>query len=365
MNRGALLFLMLVGACRSSNSDSNAFDPGSAAGDSDRADTLPADSATGCAANQIPNAYGVCITLCQTTSDCANVELVCNLDLGVCVPKPEPVCDPATCEAGYECPPTGQGSACVPLPEGACNTDRDCTWVERCEVGSCISRVGDVVQTCAADDECPLLMKCQVGVCVGCLDDLQCQLSGNTEAKCVSGACIIADLGTPGECINKECPEGFKCALTTGECAKSCTVDLECGEAERCMPVGKYCVADFGCAATEDCTVPLECLQGLCVGCTDDSQCLASESCVATACFPRLTGPCDGVTCQTAGEICDPQNGSCYPENGTCVDVSDCRTGQSCNFLHLCAGCTVDGDCRANQRCLLSTCLPTSTGGNP
>jgi len=71
----------------------------------------------------------------------------------------------------------------------------------------------------------------------------------------------------------------------------------------------------------------------------------------------------DGSDTRMPAYICDPANGSCYPSNGTCVDATDCRPGYSCGFLHLCTGCTVDGDCRANQRCLLATCIPIPAGG--
>jgi hypothetical protein len=364
MVRSLLIVLMLATAACGNNR--NATNEPNGAGDVDAGDSGPQ-----CGPNQIVNGRGECISKCQRTEDCNDPTLVCNLDLGVCIPKP-PECNPATCQAGMICPPAGQGVACIPLPAGACIVDGDCGILERCAGGECISRAGDVVATCVVNEDCPILMTCMLGVCVGCLDDLQCQLSASG-GKCVLGTCVTADLGAPGECINKLCPDGQICALTTGQCTAKCTVATEttdCTADQRCLPVGNYCVGKFGCSVTEDCTAPLQCAAGLCIGCTDNDQCLPSEQCVQPvpaipgACFPNLTGNvCDTVTCETAGDICDPANGSCYPSNGTCVDATDCRPGHTCNFLHLCAGCSVDGDCRANQRCLLATCIPIPSGG--
>ncbi|MBI5509318.1 MAG: hypothetical protein HY903_11250 [Deltaproteobacteria bacterium] len=353
------LLLATTLACGSARNPaaSASGDPG-AGGDPTHGDALQA-----CGPSQIPRPQGGCVTTCQRTEDCQDPTLVCNLDLGVCVAAPPVLeCDPATCQPGSGCPPPGQGQDCVPLAPGVCNVDQDCGLLERCAGGGCVSRAGDVVLTCTGDGDCPLMMTCQLGICLGCVDDLQCGLNG-PGGKCVYGTCVVADLGPAGECLNKTCSAGEKCVLATGQCTKTCAADAECATDQRCLPIGNYCVADFGCETAADCTIPLlqQCLMGLCVGCTGDGECRASEKCMVGTCFPRLDGNvCDTVTCATQGDICDPANGSCYPANGTCVDASDCRPGHSCNFLHLCSGCSVDGDCRPSQRCLLATCVPVT-----
>ena len=259
-----------------------------------------------------------------------------------------PGCNPALCETGFLCGANG----CEPGP-GYCAVDMDCNFGERCDANVCISRAGDVIATCGANSDCGPLMTCQAGICIGCLDDLQC--SGG---KCVLGTCIIADLGPAGNCINMTCAQGERCDLTTGTCATICSSDTDCGSDESCAPVLQKCIAKYGCSDVSQCQVPQQCMVGLCVGCTSDPECKASERCLLGTCFPRLDqSQCTNVQC-SASELCDSHDGSCYPANGTCQDASDCRPGHHCNFLHLCSGCSVDGDCRTAQRCLLGTCVP-------
>ena len=309
----------------------------------------------GCGPNQIVDGHGNCVSRCAQTSDCNNSALICNTRLGLCEPGVV-VCNPAMCEPGTVCPPPEVGVECVPI-EGWCDEDGDCSVGRRCDANACVSRVGEIIMTCTDVADCMgqggLLLSCQAGVCVGCLDDLQCG-AGN---KCVMGACIIADLGTAGECIDANCPDGERCILSTGECAPTCRNDDECGEAKSCLPLLNYCVDEYGCDTADDCVPPLQCVVGLCFGCQSNDQCSASEECLAATCFPKLGNPCEGVTCAD-NEACDPQDGSCYRSNGTCRDDEDCRPGHTCNLLGLCRGCSVDGDCRPGQRCLLATCIP-------
>jgi hypothetical protein len=372
MRTGLLSLVLLVAACGSNrnagNSNSNPGGDSLTPGDVDASDPGPQ-----CGLHQILNGHGECITVCQSTPDCNDLALECNLDLGVCIPKPA-ACDPAACACGSHCPVSAQGDACVPLDPGQCNVDCDCSLLERCSAGSCTSIAGDLVKTCAVDGDCPLLMVCKLGVCIGCVDDLQCTLYGAGN-KCVLGTCVTADLGTAGQCINKPCAADEVCALSTGECTKKCTAATaatDCTVDQSCLPVANYCVAKYGCTQTADCvggdTGGRICLAGLCTNCTDNDQCLASEICVQPttgipgACFPNLTGNvCDSVDCGL-NKSCDPANGSCYPTNGSCTAAADCRPTQTCSFLHMCSGCTVDGDCRPNQKCLLSTCIPIPSG---
>ncbi len=314
----------------------------------------------GCPAGFVRDGFGACIKSCATTAECADPELICNTQVGLCVPKPpDEVCDPLNCGPGMQCPPPGGGVDCVPIP-GWCDEDGDCAFGERCDTPNhvCVSRAGDVVMVCQDNQDCAdqggLLLTCQAGVCIGCLDDLQCGSGG----KCVLGTCVIADLGPAGNCINLQCPDGQRCSLVTGICEVICQSDEDCLETQSCLPVANTCVGKFGCDTVEDCQVPQQCIAGLCVGCQSDAECKATETCIVGACFPKLGGSaCDGVECPP-DELCDPQNGACYPANGTCADASDCRPNHTCNFIGLCSGCSVDGDCRPNQRCLLATCLP-------
>jgi hypothetical protein len=310
-----------------------------------------------CLPGQIRDGYGRCVDPCTSTPECNDPDLICNTQVGLCVPKPpDEVCDPLNCGPGMQCPPPGEGVDCVAIP-GWCDEDEDCELGERCEENACISRAGDVIMVCETDADCSnqggILLTCQAGVCIGCIDNLQCGEGG----KCVLGTCVVADLGPAGNCIGLTCPEGTRCSLLTGTCEIICTTDEECGEGKSCLPLANQCVAEFGCDTAEDCQVPQQCIAGLCVGCASDEECKASETCIVGACFPRLDASvCDSVTC-APDELCDPLNGACYPADGTCADSDDCRPGHTCNFLGLCSGCSVDGDCRPNQRCLLATCI--------
>ena len=358
--RKALVLLLVLASCNGEKASSGNA-PGDPAGAQQGGDPLNGDDAQagdpgGCLPNQVRDGHGDCVTVCERNEDCDDPALACNTVLGLCVEATNPGCDPANCQTGFVCPEAGSESTdCVPLP-GYCLENGDCSLTQRCsEAHTCISRVGDVIMTCSDEQPCQgLLLTCQAGVCVGCVDDLQCG-EGN---KCVLGACVVAELGPAGDCINLQCPEGERCNVATGQCTKTCTVNEDCDEGQSCLPVANQCVAEYGCETTDDCTVPLQCVAGLCVGCTSDDQCRSSEKCSVGACFPRLdASPCDDVTCEE-NELCDARDGSCYPANGTCVDASDCRPGHTCNFLHLCAGCSVEGDCRPGQRCVLSTCVP-------
>jgi hypothetical protein len=320
-----------------------------------------------CGPNQVRDGRGVCRTMCAQQGDCPPRH-TCNQAVGLCLPDETPVCVPANCPPGYTCPDGGVGSGpqgCVAIA-GYCAADGDCALTERCQDHLCISRAGDIVMTCAADSDCGLLMTCRFGVCTGCMLDIQCALVSEG-ARCVLGTCVTADLGPAGECIGKTCPEGERCNLATGLCEATCETSADCGDGGRiCAPVLNQCVTDFGCTADGGCQPPLTCAgagvgglsTGICIGCSDAVPCGPGLTCIVGACFPDLAATdCTGVTCPN-DELCDPQGGACYPSNGTCQDATDCRPGHTCNFIHLCAGCSVDSDCRPSQRCFVGTCLP-------
>jgi hypothetical protein len=221
--------------------------------------------------------------------------------------------------------------------------------------------VGDIVQTCNGGGDCGVGMTCQLGICIGCITDLQCILL-DPDAQCILGTCVLQDIGPVGKCLTTQCPTGTRCNLTNGQCEPTCADDGDCNTGEICAPVVNRCITDPGCTDNSDCGTGLTCIDalgsGICTGCTDTVLCKAGLRCVFGACLPGPAASlCDSVTCNT-DELCDPADGSCYPADGTCQDASDCRTGQTCNFLHLCSGCSADGDCRPDLRCLFGTCAP-------
>ncbi len=320
--------------------------------------TGPTEEQSTCPAGEVLGDDGACHVLCADDSHC-DAAFAC-AD-GICVPEALVPCDPSSCAEGYTCPASGHDCVAV-IPDGTCDENRDCEAGQKCQGGECVSALQGVVATCEDAGDCGLLMTCQNGLCLGCIDDLQCG-----GGKCVFGACLTADLGPAGECLTLECSEGTSCSPVTGTCTQTCAEDAECGEGNRCAPLLNQCVADYGCESDADCltNTPM-CAGGLCVGCASDAECRPSEKCVGSGmgsvCMPTFEslGPCDNVTCP-ASETCDPADGSCYPSNGTCVDSTDCRDGQDCGSLHLCTGCSADGDCRSGQRCFFGTCIPIST----
>jgi len=333
-------------------------------GDTDsQVDPGDTDPGNGCAADQVVDGNGQCVDTCTTDNDCTGTD-VCDQGLALCVPAAPANCDPNRCAPGYICPSDG-GTECVPLP-GYCGSDFDCNLGERCEDFRCVSRAGDVIMTCTADSDCGLLMTCQFGICVGCLDDLQCSLV-EPGSQCVMGTCVVADIGPALDCLELTCPDGEQCNPATGQCEPVCAGDGDCDTGQICAPVLNQCVVDPGCAADEDCGEGLTCTSGpllengMCTGCTEVVPCKAGLACVLGACLPDVgggSGACATAEC-AADQSCDSRDGSCYPTDGSCGSNADCREGHTCNSLiRLCSGCSVDGDCRAGQRCLLGTCAP-------
>lgn len=334
---------------------------------SDAAQGLDAAAAqdAGCGPNQAVDEAGQCRTVCLDDMDCQANE-VCNPVVRLCLPNPNPTCDPTLCQDGFVCPWDG-GTAeagingCVPPPD-YCTEDGDCRFMDHCEGHRCVPRVGNILVTCKEDPECPILMHCQASVCVGCVDDIQCALA-HEGARCVMGTCIISV--PPGvDCINKQCPPGERCNHSNGECEPSCETTADCNPGEICAFGMNRCVKDYGCNADAGCPTGLSCTSAeagdyatdVCTGCSDSVPCNPELNCVLGTCLPRMApGSCDNVTCGQE-ELCDPADGTCYPSDGTCQDAQDCRAGLTCNQLHRCAGCDADGDCRPGQRCVVGTC---------
>jgi hypothetical protein len=340
------------------------------AGVSSGASSSTTSPRVGCTPQQREDAYGQCLDTCQSDADCA-AATTCHSATGLCIPASESSattqpCDPDSCADGFACPGSGVGECQV--IENGCGSDADCDLTHRCEADECISRAGDVVHTCSGDSDCGLGMTCQVGVCLGCLDDIQCTLQ-DPDAVCVLGVCLTGTLAPVAKCLQADCPDGTRCNPMSGECEPTCVDDTECADAQICGPLLKRCMTDPSCEADSDCGDPSASLQtcttsmgfdmGVCVGCSDTDLCKEGLRCVVGACLPDLeqSGPCANVSC-SSGDTCDAFDGSCYPEDGTCSTSIDCRPGHQCNFLNLCSGCTIDSDCRSQQRCLLGTCIP-------
>ena len=305
-----------------------------------------------CFFDQCPPGYtcNEATDLCEPDSDADDEDATGDDDTG----DQEGPCDPANCPEGYTCPDDQSSSECVPVEDGGCAGVFDCEFGETCVEGQCQPLGGELVTVCSDDGDCPLLMTCQMGVCVGCLDDLMCA----GDARCVLGVCVEADLGTAGDCINMECSEGQACNWQTGVCEPTCSEDADCPEEEFCSAITQFCTPEFRCETDADCTTG-SCVGGVCVGCTDDTDCQQGLTCTFGACLPNPVGsdPCSAANCDEATEACDPLDGSCYPADGTCSSDDECREVHDCSIFGVCTGCEVDGDCRPDQRCILSACV--------
>lgn len=353
--------------------------------------TAPTDDDR-CETGEIRDGNGECTRTCTTDSECLN-GTACETSVGFCVPQLTDTTPPTTSDDRK--PPGGRGAPDDESPDGENPDDRvpddenddtecaellDCQEGQLCIDGSCkgLDDIGNngegeeapdlgfldgVVSTCADSSDCGLLMQCVGGVCVGCLDDIQC----NPGFSCSQGVCVETGLANIAECLQASCGQDETCLWTRGECAVSCSGNAECGEAESCMPGINACVPEFGCDSTADCSDGLFCVEGICVGCADNSQCGANEYCVALACLPNLDGEPNGAACDAAScasdESCDPADGSCYPTNGTCSADEQCPDALNCGPVSLCEGCSDNGDCREGQSCLFGTCIPTGDAG--
>lgn len=285
--------------------------------------------------------------LCEPDSDTGDGNTDDNTDDGG-------PCDPDDCPEGYTCPDNASSSECVPIEDEGCQGAFDCQFGETCVEGECQPLGGDLVTVCTTDTDCPLLMTCQMGVCVGCLDDLMCA----GDARCILGVCVEADLGPAGDCIDMECSEGQECNWQTGVCEPSCSEDTDCPEGEFCSAITQFCTPEFRCETDADCSTG-SCVGGVCVGCTDDTECQPGLTCTFGACLPNPVGsdPCSAAECDPVSEACDPLDGSCYPADGSCSSDDECREVHDCSIFGVCTGCEVDGDCRPDQRCILSACV--------
>ncbi|MEC9464894.1 MAG: hypothetical protein VX834_03865 [Myxococcota bacterium] len=327
------------------------------------------DDEVTCQAGEIVNDDGACVPACSEAT--CGPGTVCDAATGQCLPvdsgtegntantwagesgTTEGGCDPASCPDGYECPDDASSTQCVPIEDEGCSGLFDCDFGQQCVEGECVPVGSDAVTMCQDDTDCPMLMTCQVGVCVGCLDDLMC-----AEGRCILGVCVTADLGPGGDCIGLECSEGQACNWQTGVCEPTCVEDSDCVEGEFCSGITNFCTSEFRCDDDADCLTG-SCVAGVCVGCQSDTECAEGLTCTFGACLPNEVGsdPCAEASCDPSTEACDPLDGSCYPADGSCSGDEDCREVHDCSMFGVCTGCEVDGDCRPDQRCILSACV--------
>ncbi len=176
----------------------------------------------------------------------------------------------------------------------------------------------------------------------------------------------------PPECaVRADCKGGLAGGLLcqAGKCT-GCQKSADCNLDEVCDPVQKHCAlkACFGdaCAAHEDCTAGLFCVQGLCL---DPAKPLvqSGQTCAVVLCgSARDCNPgqrCNGRTfvCEadlgcTSGDPC-PANQACNASSGLCEAACTADTAvQVCGAVTPCVGgrcvqCEKDADCGPGLAC--------------
>ncbi len=281
---------------------------------------VPTSSDASCAANSqvYDSASGACVD-CLTNADC-NGQL----------------CDPVSrscvdCLQPSDCPAASPG--CYQGVCGQCNVSSDCPGGEACSGGTC---------GCTSDQACPAatpncILDGGPGVC-GCAGNGSC--SGANEicdpSQGAAGACVLSCAAPGGVCLANSATGQGVCDTGSGLCVE-CLTNAQCTDALSPFCVAGSCAqcgADPDCAAA-DAGTPFcsQSLGGLCVECTQASQCPAdNQGCDSSS------GSCGSCTYNSdcpAGLGCSASSGLCAPFCGTTAasGASDC------------AGCATSTDC--------------------
>ncbi len=291
--------------------------------------------------------------------------------------------------AAENCSECGDDADCAALGDGAvcalgrcsarCEDNDDCPAHFTCLLNQCapagFNCMGCAVTGCADDERCGGDGQCQpLGErCAICADDGECAegffcrqvgASRNCVEACDEGAC-----GEGFECDNGGCkPASMVCDLCGGCVGEAPVCNVVSRECQACG-VGTPCEAPLVCTPEGDCVEPepgVECLteldcreegrplceEGLCIGCRDDSWCVAGSSCVDGGCAEG--DACTGLACH--GEL------ACG--DGACVD--GCAADEDCGDEDAGLACNVEtGQCyQEDQRCdaggVVSVCAPGS-----
>ena len=237
-------------------------------------------------------------SLCPSGSSC--VECACSL--------------PCTAtEFGFQCP-TGR----TQFMRGA-----ECFCVApRCEATAC---AGQTVER----DGSP--------VCAPSVD-------GVPICACRNNACTFP-------CEGVSCTGGTVCDPNTGACVEDSCRTLGCMTGEYCDAITGAC-APNPCATTV-CMTSEACREGACEPSCVGVRCASGEVCHAGVC---AADRCAGVSCATAGEVCDPSTGVCVED---ACDTLVCPRGTVCDLTA--RSCVVDPclriRCPAAQVCSDGECI--------
>lgn len=102
------------------------------------------------------------------------------------------------------------------------------------------------------------------------------------------------------------------------------------------------------CSSDAQCEKGRSCKNGVCVGCNQDAECRAWESCsVATRTCTLASGRCSAAADCLSWQTCDATN-TCALAAGSCVDASGCQEYEECSS-HRCV--LAAGRCRSDADC--------------
>lgn len=293
---------------------------------------------------------------CQDVSDCSQPDNACL----------HTVCDAHVCHTRNKVP----FGECYP-----CEEVEDCPLLTaQCKSASCnatgICEYEEIATCCKCNPDCDVWYggQCLVYECVK--EDANCTVTGS---KMAPGCCVMDSdcmgTGLPF-CQNSTMGMGWPLEKTCVECRN----DTDCGMGETCGMNGMC----MGCTMDSDCSGNMthpycEVATGTCQPCWHPSHCSAFDT----------PSACDSATC--AGR---PGNRFCqtvYLPRPPCCDTSaNCSANAPvCDTsVNECVGCLVNGDCTHVNPCLYGQCrndtecpnecefLPTDLGtpcddGNP
>jgi Cys-rich repeat protein len=340
-----------------------------------------------------------CSTRCTDATQCAGGNKpVCNIDRQLCV----------ECLVNAEC--SGATSQCNPSSNECvqCVDDVPCLGS-----GQVCDTTANRCVSCRDDSQCAgttPLCDPESKTCVSCLNDLACLnvsasrcntathvcVGCNADAQCEGGAvCRVAD----GQCV--QCTNDFNCSgsLTAPRCEPVSGTCVECADSSQCLqPNAAHCeVAVNAAAGTRftcvgcrdpgmgaspniDCGAkpgvpPLCRTDGLCVDCTANSECPATD--ITSRCTPAgVCGRCSAdADCSlvTGKNACLGLGGNarCVEcvDNGDCtgnIDGPICKTTNGGNpslGVNTCVQCVADSDCTnpSASNCVNNQCIPCVT----
>jgi Cys-rich repeat protein len=340
-----------------------------------------------CIRGQLCISNACSVVTCESISQCPGTGRTCLSDLNQCSAKEcgdELNGVSLQCDAGLVCNMSGAYLYSCSSANGptACTMDIDCMMASEgtsCCNGSCASMcdtpiipmdMGTGGDTPPVDMMIPTPIT--VNLCTPCTNEAICTSLGEG-AKCTA-------IGEGNFCTSAcgddtDCPTGFNCFSTLGQCIPS---NFECAACQQTpCEAGQFCNINSG-----ECGPP----QGLCGNCSEDAACADGRVCrtigmgpaCVQACSDMVACPAD-MTCTDGGcipnsGVCDPCAGTCSGATPYCIEeearcaecgpTSPCAEGLRCDLMtYTCTDalpngmCVVDTDCQGGGLCFNGTCV--------